>query len=240
MTEILQTGVYLVPLPIGPNSPTHYHTPYLLELIPQIKYWVAENTRTLRRYISSLKLGIQIDSLEIFESNQHTPENDLNAFLSKLGKGVSLGVVSEAGIPCLADPGNRVVAWAHRKNIPVVPLIGPNSIAMALESSGMNGQQYIFHGYPPIQTIEQKKWLTELFSGLWQKYTHSFIETPYRTDKLYHSIIHSLPDYIQLCVASNLHNPDQKIQTKSIGEWKKLNITWGKVPAVWVLSMQTL
>lgn len=240
MTENLQAGVYLVPLPIGPESPIHYYTPYLLELIPQIKYWVAENARTLRRYISSLKLGIDIDSLEIFESNQHTAENELNAFLSKLNNGIFLGVVSEAGIPCLADPGNRVVAWAHRKNIRVVPLIGPNSIALALESSGMNGQQYIFHGYPPIQALEQKKWLSELFTGPWQKYTHSFIETPYRTDKLFQSIIHSLPDYIQLCIASNLHNPDQIIQTKSIGEWKKSNTKWGKVPAVWVLSKQTL
>ena len=240
MTENLQATVYLVPLPIGLESPKHYHTPYLLEILPTIPVWIAENARTLRRYLSSLKLGINIESLEIFESNQHTPSSELNAFLSKIENEKCIGVASEAGIPCIADPGNRVVDWAHRKNIRVLPLLGPNSISMAIESSGMNGQQFIFHGYPPIQAAEQKKWLLDLFVGPWQNYTHSFIETPYRSDKLFNFLTSTLHDYIRLCVAANLHNPEEKVMTKTIAEWKKTKITWGKVPVVWVLSRQTL
>jgi 16S rRNA (cytidine1402-2'-O)-methyltransferase len=239
MTKNLQGTVYLVPLPIGPDSAMHYHTPYLLELVPTIQVWIAENARTLRRYLSSLKLGIAIDSLNIFESNQHTPAKELDEFLSKIKNGTAVGVASEAGIPCIADPGNRVVDWAHRKNIPVIPLIGPNSISMAIESSGMNGQQFIFHGYPPIPAADQKKWLLDLFIGPWQSYTHSFIETPYRTDKLFNFIVATLPDYVLLCMAANLHDPDQQILTKSIGAWKKTKITWGKVPVVYVLGKQT-
>ena len=235
MTENLQAGVYLVPLPIGTDSPIHYHTPYLLDLIPKIKYWVAENARTLRRYISSLKLGIDIDTLEIFESNQHTAENELNAFLSKLEREVLLGVVSEAGIPCLADPGNRVVAWAHRKNIRVVPLIGPNSIAMALESSGMNGQQYIFHGYPPIQALEQKKWLTELFSGPWQKYTHSFIETPYRNNKMLEDLVSFLDATTHIGVACDITLETEFIKTQTVLAWKKSKIDLHKRPTIFII-----
>ena len=239
MTENLQAGVYLVPLPIGPDSPLHYHTPYLLNTLPQIKFWVAESARTLRRYLSSLKLGIEIDSLQIFESNQHTPIGELNAFLSQIDSHTALGVASEAGIPCIADPGNRVVEWAHRKNRRVFPLVGPNSISMAVESSGMNGQQFIFHGYPPIQGPEQKKWLTDLFVGPWQYYTHSFIETPYRTDKLFNFIVSNLPESTLLCMAVNLHSSEQIIKTQSLTQWKKEKPQWGKVPVVWVLSKQT-
>ncbi len=238
MTENLQAALYLVPLPIGIDSPKHFHTPYLLETLPQIKFWVAENARTLRRYLSSLKLQIPIDELEIFESNTHTPPAELESFLSKIKSNIPLGVASEAGIPCIADPGNRVVTWAHRKNRTVIPLLGPNSIAMALESSGMNGQQFIFHGYPPIDPIEQKKWFLSLFQGPWKSYTHSFIETPYRSDKLLGVLKNILPDYIQLCIAANLHDPGQFISTKSILEWKKNQITLGKVPVVWVLSAE--
>jgi len=239
MTENLQAGIYLVPLPIGPDSPQHYHTSHFLNIIPHINVWVAESARTLRRYLSSLKLGIQIDTLQIFESNQHTPIGELNAFLSTINNHTAVGVASEAGIPCVADPGNRVVEWAHRKNRIVIPLIGPNSITMALESSGMNGQQFIFHGYPPIQGAEQKKWLSDLFVGPWQHYTHSFIETPYRTDKLFNFIISNLPESTQLCMAVNLHSPDQIIKSQSLSQWKKEKVKWGKVPVVWVLSKQT-
>ncbi len=239
MTENLQAPLYLVPLPIGNDSPKHFHTPYLLETLPEIKFWVAENARTLRRYLSSLKLDIIIDQLEIFESNNHTAVSELEAFLAKIKPNIPLGVASEAGIPCIADPGNRVVTWAHRKNRTVLPLLGPNSISMALESSGMNGQQFVFHGYPPIDPVEQKKWFLSLFLGPWKSYSHAFIETPYRSDKLFGILTNILPDYIHLCIAANLHNPDQLIATKTILEWKKNPITLGKAPVVWVLSAES-
>jgi 16S rRNA (cytidine1402-2'-O)-methyltransferase len=237
MTENLQGDVYLIPLPIGSNSPQHFHTPYYLELIPQIRYWISEDARTLRRYISSLKLGIEIDELEIFESNHRTPEGALSAFLELVPPHAPLGVVSEAGIPCIADPGNKVVQWAHRKKKPLHPIMGPNSIIMAIQTSGLSGQEFIFHGYPPVHENELKSWLKNLFIGPWKKYTHCFIETPYRSDKTYQNLVRNLPDNVTLSVASQLHEPDQQIVAKSISEWKKTPIQWGKTPAVWVLGL---
>lgn len=238
MTQNLQADVYLVPLPIGTDSDKHFHTVYLTETIVNIPVWISENARTLRRFLSSLKLGIVIDDLTIFESNHRTAPGELDQFLAQLDPSLPLGVVSEAGIPCIADPGNRVVAWAHRKNRTIIPLLGPNSIIMALQSSGFNGQQFIFHGYPPVNENEFKNWLKNLSGGLWKNYTHAFIETPYRSDKTYQILVKNLPPMSKLCVAANLHEADEIIKSQYIHEWRKTSITWGKIPAVWVISFE--
>jgi 16S rRNA (cytidine1402-2'-O)-methyltransferase len=238
MTKNLQGDVFLIPLPIGTQSAKHFHTPYYLELMPQIRFWISENARTLRRYLASLGLDIDINELHIFESNHRTAKGELDLFLSKLPDQDSLGVVSEAGIPCIADPGNRVVKWAHRKCKAVHALIGPNSIVMALQGSGLNGQAFIFHGYPPIQEAELKLWLKNLFFGPFRQYAHAFIETPYRSDKTFQILLKNLPDSIILSVSASLHEPEQRVESKTIGEWKKSDVTWGKVPAVWVLGQE--
>ena len=141
MTEKLPGLVYLVPLPIGDDSLIQYRTEFADQEIKKIKYWIAENARTLRRYISSLKLGIVIDELEIFEHNHRGKEIDLIKDLNSIPKNEPIGVVSEAGLPCIADPGHRVVLWAHRNDRILFPMVGPNAVITALQASDIRPTQ---------------------------------------------------------------------------------------------------
>lgn len=227
--------IFLVPLPIGEDSIHQFRTEYADENIKQIRYWIAENARTLRRYISSLKMGIVIDELEIYEHNHRAKDIDLVRHLDIIPQNEAIGVVSEAGLPCIADPGHRVVSWAHRNKREVVPMVGPNSIIIALQGAGASGQKFIFHGYSPVKENEWKAWIQTLQNGLWRSYSHSFIETPYRTDKTFSTLLRLLPKGAKLTMAVDLHGPNQTIQSKTIQEWKNRKESWGKVPVVWVV-----
>lgn len=228
--------VYLMPLPIGPDSGKHFETEYFKEKLKEITVWVAENARTLRRYISALKLEIDINSLEIFELDHRTPHAELEEFLDEFASAMAIGVCSEAGIPCVADPGNRVVSWAHRRNKTVEPLLGPNSLLMALAGSGLNGQQFIFHGYPPIKDDALRSWVADLNAGVYRKFTHLFIETPFRSDKTFNALCKWLPENAKLCVAADLHSENQSIKTFTINQWRKSPETFGKIPVVFVVG----
>jgi len=226
----------LFPLPIGEFSGSQFETEYFISELKSTKIWVAENARTLRRYISSLSLGIVIDELEILELSFQTDQKDVEQFLEINSISKRIGLCSEAGLPCVADPGNKVVQWAQRKNWSVNPLLGPNSIIMALQGSGFNGQQFIFHGYFPLKEDAQRQWNKEFNQLSLKKYSHLFIETPYRTDKTLRFLLKTLAENVKLCIAAGLHTQDQSIKTLTVSQWKKQIPEYGKIPVVFVIA----
>jgi len=235
MTNGTDKHLVLFPLPIGEFSNNQYITDYHLEKLKSIKFWVAENARTLRRFISSLKLGINIDELDIFEHGIRSDIRDLHEFLSEIQNESIIGLCSEAGIPCVADPGNETVKWAHKNNRRIEPLIGPNSIAMAIEASGLNGQNYIFHGYLPVKEQAFSRLVKSWSQGPYNRYTHVFIEVPYRSDRMLRSLLSELPQQCQLSISIALHTENQSITTKTVAQWKKTSIEIGKTPCVFCL-----
>jgi 16S rRNA (cytidine1402-2'-O)-methyltransferase len=229
-------SLLLFPLPIGELSGSQFETDYFKNELKSTKIWVAENARTLRRYISALQLGVVIDELNILELSYQTNQKDLEQFLEENSGSQRIGLCSEAGLPCIADPGNHVVTWAQRKNWNVIPLIGPNSIVMALQGSGFNGQQFVFHGYFPLKEDAIRQWHKEFHQSFLKKYTHIFIETPYRSDKTFRFLLKTLTDNTKLCVAAGLHMEEQNIKTQTVAQWKRNVTEFGKTPVVFVIS----
>ncbi|MEN9313178.1 MAG: hypothetical protein RIT42_1284 [Bacteroidota bacterium] len=230
------TQLVLLPLPIGELSWGWMNTPNYTEAILPIKHWVAEDSRTLRRFISSLKLGIVINELDIFEFNIRTPRQELEKFFKDIKGATHVGVVSEAGMPCIADPGALAVKLAHQRGWDIKPIMGPNSLMLALAGSGLSGQTFTFHGYPPINENELKQLTLLLQNKATDKHSHLFIETPYRTDRLLQFFCKNLPSDMLLCIARDLHTEQESIRTLTIAEWKKKTDTFGKSPCVFVVG----
>jgi 16S rRNA (cytidine1402-2'-O)-methyltransferase len=162
-----------------------------------------------------------IDDSIFFELNEHTGDQDISHYLDPMLEGSDIGLMSEAGLPCLADPGSVIVEMAHNKNITVSPLTGPSSIILALISSGLNGQNFTFNGYLPVKPAELSAKIRELEKRASQGYAQIFMETPYRTQKLFDTIMSNCNDNIKLCIAENITLPSESIRTKRISEWKK-------------------
>jgi len=228
--------LYLIPNLLG-GEDIQIVPPYVLSLINQIRIYIVENERNARRYL--IKLGIQtaIDDLTFHVLDKHDKNAGTEGFLKSALQGQNIGLISEAGSPAVADPGALVVAAAHRQNISVQPLVGPSSILLALMASGMNGQQFTFHGYLPIdrqERIQKIKWLDKLVQK--EGYTQIFIETPYRNNKLLEQLVKNCQTHTKLCVAVDLTLPTQQIVSKSIGKWKGKSIDLHKRPALFLLG----
>ena len=230
------TQLVLLPLPIGELSWGWMNTPNYIDAIMPIKHWVAEDARALRRFISGLKLGIVINELDIFEFNIRTPKQELEKFFKEIKGATHVGVVSEAGMPCIADPGALAVKLAHQRGWDIKPIMGPNSLMLALAGSGLSGQTFTFHGYPPINENELKQLTLLLQNKATDKHSHLFIETPYRTDRLLQFFCKNLPSDMLLCIASDIHTENESIRTQTIAEWKKKTETFGKSPCVFVVG----
>ncbi len=228
--------IVLIPLPIGEKSWEQMDTSYFRHELLSIKCWVAENARTLRRFLSGLKLDIQISDLDILELDRDIKQQEIEAFLKTNLDKPKIGVCSEAGMPCIADPGNRIVAWAHNRGLQVRPLVGPSSLMLTLAASGLNGQSFTFHGYAPLKDDGLKTWVKTL--GQNQKFTpaHIFIETPYRTDRLLQWFAKNVPQDYKLCIGYDLHGENQTIITKTIANWRTEMPEIGKVPCVFIVG----
>jgi len=237
MSKIKKGTVYLFPVTLGSNESISKVIPaYNNEILHGIRIFVVENIRTARRFIKKSGHPLPIDDMLFFELNKHTPEEDISSFLQPAVNGEDMGVLSEAGTPAVADPGAVVVNMAHRKNIRVVPLVGPNYIILALMASGFNGQQFCFHGYLPIESHQQAKKIREIEQDAWRKSTSQiFIETPYRNNKMLASLVKTCKPQTLLCVASNLTLPSEKIITQNMDSWKKETTDFNKKPAVFIL-----
>lgn len=228
--------LYLLPTPLAEGDLSKVLTTCELEVIASLHCFVVEELRTARRFLSAAGLRGHIDELELHELNEHTPASQVEALESLFDGGRNVGLLSEAGLPAVADPGALLVDLCHRKGIRVVPMVGPSSLMMALMASGLNGQNFAFRGYLPAKTPERKKALQELeklSSRLGQ--SQIFIETPYRNDAMLADILACCAPSTRLCVATDITGEDESIHTYTVEQWKKQNVVIGKKPTVFIL-----
>ncbi|HBY00955.1 MAG TPA: SAM-dependent methyltransferase [Rikenellaceae bacterium] len=228
--------LYLIPSPLGDNDPAEVIPASVLELIPTLSHFFVEELRTARRYLSKTGLKGHIDSLSLYELNEHTGSAEIEEYIKVLLDGNNAGLISEAGLPAVADPGSNLVALAHKHNIKVVPLSGPSSIVLSLIASGMNGQNFAFNGYLPVKPEERKLKIKQIEKlSLSSGQSQIIIETPYRNNSLFEDIIKICHSTTRLAVAANITLPDAFIKTKTIEEWKKEKLDLNKKPCVFIL-----
>ena len=228
--------LYLIPSPLGDNDPAEVIPAPVLELLKSIGTYVVEEARTVRRYLSRAGLRGHIEELKLVELNEHTTPAEVEAMLSLFADDTNVGLISEAGLPAVADPGSALVALCHRHGITVVPMVGPSSLMMALMSSGLNGQSFAFCGYLPAKTDERRAALRNIEKrSAAEKQTQIFIETPYRNDAMLADLLNFCQTGTRLCIAVNITMPDAYICTKTVGEWKKNPYTIGKRPCVFLI-----
>lgn len=209
---------------------------YNTEIINRLSYFIVENVRSARRFLKKCNSEIDINALTFFELNQHTKKEEVSTYLSPMKAGHSIGVISEAGCPAIADPGADVVAIAQIEGYKVVPLVGPSSILMSLMASGFNGQSFAFHGYLPIDGNERVNKLKKLESRIYHEdQTQIFIETPYRNDKLAEDILLHCKSQTKLCIAMNISYENELIVTKKVGAWKGKLPNMHKQPCVFLI-----
>ena len=226
--------LYLIPSPLGDGAPSEVLPASVLELLPSLQCFVVEEVRTARRFLSSAGLKGHIQDLEFHELNEHTPPQQVEEYAG-LFEGRDVGLISEAGLPAVADPGARLVALCHRIGVEVVPMVGPSSLMMALMSSGLDGQSFAFVGYIPAKTEERRQALKTL-----EKHSRGqsqiLIETPYRNDSLFADMLSVLAPDTRICVAANLTCEDQFIRTLPVSQWKKQQLVIGKRPCVFIIQ----
>lgn len=234
-----QTGrLYLIPSPLGEGSPADVLPAPVFEVLPEIQRFVVEEVRTARRFLSAAGLKGHIQDLEFHTLNEHTSPAEVEALLPLFNDGADVGLISEAGLPAVADPGARLVALCHLHGIEVVPFVGPSSLMMALMSSGLDGQSFAFCGYIPAKADERKSALKTLEKRSFHQ-TQILIETPYRNDSLLQDMLGTLSPSTRLCIAANITCPDQFIRTLTVAQWKKLQgFTIGKRPCVFLFQAQ--
>ena len=193
----------------------------VISLTRQLRFFIVEDIRSARRFLRLIDKEFPINDTVFFELNEHTTESDIAHYLEPLSNGSDIGVLSEAGLPGIADPGARIIALAHKKKITVTPLSGPSSILLALISSGLNGQNFTFNGYLPVKPAERSAKLRELEKKAGDGYTQIFMETPYRNQKMLESITTSCHNDTMLCIAADITLPTESIRTMRISEWKR-------------------
>lgn len=234
MTE--KGKLYLIPSPLGENDPMEVIPQPVLKSLEGFRTFVVEEVRTARRYLSKAGLKGRIGELQFFELNEHTEQSTIEGYLKLFDGGNDIALISEAGLPAVADPGAQLVALAHRHGIEVIPAVGPSSLMMSLMASGLNGQSFAFCGYIPAKTDERRSRLKTLEKISGQlKQTQIIIETPYRNDSLFKDILSTCAASTRLCIAASITMPDAYIKTKTVAQWKKENIIIGKRPCVFLI-----
>lgn len=232
----METALYLIPMTLGDTEIERVLPSFNREVIKSVKYFIVENIRTARRFLKKVDRDIDIDSLSFVELNKHTTPESISTYLEPLEKGNSIGVISEAGCPAIADPGADVVAIAQRKGLKVVPLIGPSSILLSLMASGFNGQSFAFHGYLPIEKGDRVKKIKALEQLVYSEHqTQIFIETPYRNNKMIDDLISVCRPQTKLCIAANITCDDEFIRTMSLKDWKKSIPELSKIPCIFLI-----
>lgn len=229
-------SLYLIPTTMGDTSIDKVLPKYNTEIINSLSFFIVENIRTSRRFLKKCNPEIDIDALTFYELNKRTLSKDIATFLNPMRMGESIGVISEAGCPAIADPGADVVAIAQKENYKVVPLVGPSSILMSLMASGFNGQSFAFHGYLPIETNERIRELKELENKVYRdNQTQIFIETPYRNNKMAEDILENCKPQTKLCIAMNITCDNETIITKKVGAWRGKLPDMHKQPCVFLI-----
>lgn len=224
----MPTGtLYLIPCPIAEDTAPYDVAPEANRaVIASLDYFIVENTRSARRFLSKAGVGRPIDELEFVELNEHTVAGaDVERMVAPILDGRNAGVISEAGVPAVADPGQLVVALCHRYGVRVVPLVGPSSIIMAVMASGMNGQSFAFNGYPPVKEPERSRTIKRFETrAIAENQSQAFIEAPYRNVKLFEQMLHTCSAETRLCVACDITSASEYIRTATIAEWRKRGV----------------
>lgn len=229
--------LYLIPTRLGDNPPLEVLPLSIKKIIEELDNYIVENEKTARRFIKRIVPNKSQPSLKLKTLNKYTLPEELNSFLDPCLQGISIGIISEAGCPAIADPGADVISIAHSLNIKVVPLVGPSSILLALMSSGMNGQSFAFNGYLPIDKHERKQQIKALEKrSMDLNQSQLFIETPYRNNQMLGDLASTLHPNTKLCVACDLTLPTEYIKTMIAKDWKHVNEDFHKRPAIFILQ----
>jgi 16S rRNA (cytidine1402-2'-O)-methyltransferase len=235
----MKTGkLFLIPTPISENkSMEEILLNEYVEIVSNLEYFVTERAKTARAFLKDLPLKNKIQDLKITELNEHTKDDELEFLIEPLLNGHDMGLLSEAGVPSVADPGFRLVSIAQQKRIKIVPFVGPSSILLALMASGLNGQSFSFYGYLPREKgLKRKKIKTLERIALNTEQTQIFMETPYRNQHMLEDILDVCEENTRLCLALDIMGEDEFIFTKRIGEWKKENKTLEKKPCLFLIN----
>lgn len=229
--------LYLIPTPIGDTDVYDVMPLYNQGIIRGLDCFIVENLRSARRFLSKAGIVKPIDSLEMAELNEHTRPEEVEGLMKPLLEGRDTGLLSEAGVPAVADPGAAVVALAHRYGVEVIPLVGPSSIILALMASGLNGQSFAFNGYLPVKNPDRMKAI-KFFEhrAIHERQSQIFIEAPYRNLKLFEDILSSCATHTKLTIAADILQPEQFIATREIGQWRGHKPDINKRPAIFILG----
>jgi len=230
-------NLYLIPVTLGESELDHVIPANHKEIIHSISYFIVENIRTARRFLKKTDQNTDIDQLHFYELNEHTDVTQIRTFLQPIEQGYSIGVMSEAGCPGVADPGADVVRIAHEKGIRVIPLVGPSSILLAMMASGMNGQNFAFNGYLPIKKDEKARQIQFLEKRIYSgNQSQLFIEAPYRNTQLLDDLLANCQPQTRLCIACDITLETEFIKTLPVSEWRKNKPDIHKRPAIFVLG----
>lgn len=233
----MEVALYLIPVTLGDTPLQNVLPAHNKEVILNIRHFIVEELRTARRFLKAVEKTIDIDSLTFYEMGKHADVSRFSQYLEPLRNGFSVGVISEAGCPAVADPGADVVAIAQREGLRVIPLVGPSSILLAVMASGFNGQSFAFHGYLPIDGAARAKRLKQLESrSAAEHQTQLFIETPYRNEKMMADLLATCNPQTRLCIAAGLTTEQEFVRSQTIRDWKKTDLPQiSKIPTIFAI-----
>ena len=229
--------LYLIPNTISENNLATIPA-YIKDIVGQLRYFVVEEERVGRRFLKQLSPPLPLSECGLFAVNEHSSSKDIKEVLEKIG-GNDFGILSDAGCPCVADPGADLVLLAHQKGFQVVPLVGPSSILLALMASGLNGQSFAFNGYLPKEKEERVKKIKLLEKrSFTEKQSQIFMDTPYRNQHVFDDILANCDPKTLLSVATDLTGTEEDIKTLPVNEWKKRQYSLSKIPALFIIQKQ--
>ena len=228
-------SIYLIPNLLG-ESPLTVLSPQVAQAVQELTYFVVENEKSARKFIKLIAPDKPQSELQISVIDKHQSTPDYAAYLTPCLQGHSIGIISEAGCPGVADPGSEIVRVAHQKALRVIPLVGPSSLLLAMMSSGLNGQNFAFNGYLPIDKQVRRKTLKILERKVQEGQSQLFIETPYRNQQLLSDLIETLQPDTLLCIATDLTLPTESIRTLPIGQWKHTSVDLQKRPTLFIIG----
>lgn len=227
--------LYLLPCLLGNDDPSLIASSQINEM-NMIRHYIAENEKSARHFIKLVCPDVKQSELSVFQLNKHKPEEDIRTMLQPCLDGHNIGLLSEAGMPCIADPGYLVVALAHQLGIRVIPFGGLNSMMMTLMASGFNGQQFAFHGYLPIDKPVRQRKIKEMEMQAGKGVAQIFMETPYRNEALFSELVQTLRPQTRLCIGALISHPEAMIRTQTMQSWKNQVPDLKKIPAVFILG----
>lgn len=227
--------LYLIPNSLGSGT-DKYATQLLAATVTRMEHFIVEEIKSARRLLRQMGVSRPLEELDFRMLNEHTKSQEVGSIIEPLLQGFDMGLISEAGVPCVADPGSSVVALAHEQGIKVVPLVGPSSILLALMASGFNGQQFTFNGYLPRERSERNRKIKQLEQLALSGITQIFMDAPYRNNQVLEDVLQTCRIETKLCIASNITCDNERINTKTVMDWSVRKPDINKMPVMFLLG----